>query len=77
MQYSLIWEFMHYEFELDHNVVEATKSIYCAKGDREIDHSIVNRYFPLVARTLSIRQGQIGLKTLISGRCSKPLKQIQ
>ena len=39
--HSLIWEFMHYEFELGYNKAEATKNICCVKG-LHLSH---NRWF--------------------------------
>ena len=33
VQCSLIWELILYEFELDHNAVEAAKNICCAKSE--------------------------------------------
>ena len=44
MQYNLIWELMLYEIELGHNMTEATKNIYCMKGEGAIDHSTVIRW---------------------------------
>ena len=37
-QYSLIQEPMFCEFELSHNSVEATKNIYCGKGEGTVKH---------------------------------------
>ena len=36
---------MIYEFELDHNAMEATKNICRTKADGTVDHSIVTRWF--------------------------------
>ena len=36
---SLIRELMHYEFELGHNVTEATENTCCVKGEGTLDHS--------------------------------------
>ena len=36
---------MLYEFELGHNTTEATKNIYCVKGESAVDHNTVNRWF--------------------------------
>ena len=30
---------MFYEFEMGHNIMEATKNISCAKGEGAVDHS--------------------------------------
>ena len=45
VKYSLIWELMFYKFKLDHNAVEATKDICCAKVEDTVDHCIVTRWF--------------------------------
>ena len=61
MQYSLIWELMLYEFELNYNAVEATKSICCVKGEDAVDtvqYLDSSRNFAQVARTSTIRQNQ-------------------
>jgi len=45
VQRSLIRKIMIYELEQNHNVLEATKSFCCAKGEGAVDHSTVNRWF--------------------------------
>ena len=44
-QWSLIWEFMPYNFEPGHNIKEVTKNIYCAKGKDAFDHSPITWLF--------------------------------
>ena len=34
-----------YDFELGHNATEATKNIYCAKGEDIEDHNTETRWF--------------------------------
>ena len=36
---------MFYEFELDHNIVEATQNICCAKAEDIVDKSKTTRWF--------------------------------
>ena len=36
---------MVYEFKLDHNILEASKSICCVQGESTVDHSTVTRWF--------------------------------
>ena len=43
MQCSLIWEIMFYKCELGQNATEATKNIYCMKGEGTVDHSTETR----------------------------------
>ena len=43
VQPSQIRERMFYEFEQCQNAAEATKNIYCAKGEDAVDHSTVTR----------------------------------
>ena len=43
IQHCLIWEF--YEFELGHNIAEATKNICCVKSEDAVNHSTVTRCF--------------------------------
>ena len=43
VQHSLIWEHMLYKFKLGHNAMEATKNIFCAKGESAVDCSTVTR----------------------------------
>ena len=40
---SLIMELIQYNFELGHDVTEATKNIDSAKGEGTVDHMTVNR----------------------------------
>ena len=40
VQYNLIWELMLYKFEMSHNSVEATKNIYCMKGEGTVNYRI-------------------------------------
>ena len=42
---SLIRDFILYEFELGHNIVEATKNVCCAKTKGAVDRSTVTRWF--------------------------------
>ena len=42
-QYNLIWELLLYQLKLEHNNTEATKNIYCAKGEGTVDHNTVTR----------------------------------
>ena len=35
---------MIYEFELDHDAVEATENICCAKDEGSVDHNTINRW---------------------------------
>ena len=68
VQHSLIQELMLYKFRLDHNIEEVSKNICYAKGKGTVDHSTVTRWFQkfyLVARTLTITQGQVDLKQWI------------
>ena len=44
MQCNLIWDFIHYEFELGHSIVEATKNIPCVKVDGAVDDCMVIRW---------------------------------
>ena len=36
---------MLYKFKLDYNALEATKIIFCMKGESTVDHSTVTRSF--------------------------------
>ena len=44
-QMNMQRELMLYEFTLDHNVAEATKNIFCAKGEDAVVYNTVNRCF--------------------------------
>ena len=44
MQYSPIQELLLYKYELSHNVAEATKNIYDAKGEDTVDHNTVTKW---------------------------------
>ena len=61
VHHSLILELIHYEFEKDYNVTRATKNFSCAEGDGSIDNSKATRCFFWFARTVTIKQGQVGL----------------
>ena len=55
---------------MGHNAIKSNQKNICAKGEGAVDHSTVTKWlknFPLVARTLIIRQGQgqVGLKLYI------------
>ena len=76
---SLIQELMPYKFKLDNNVAEATKNIWCANGESTVNLHQVNqvvRNFAVVEKTLTIKQGQKGLKPWISRLCSRYWWQI-
>ena len=45
LQCSLIWKLIFNELEVDHNAVEATKNICCAKDEDAVNHSAVTRWF--------------------------------
>ena len=63
-----------YEFELGHNVVEATNIIPDGKGEGSVDYYTVNIWFKkfcLVAKTSTIRQSQVGVKPWILRPYSK------
>ena len=45
MHCSIIWELILYQFELGHNIVEATKKICCAKSEGADDQSTATRWF--------------------------------
>ena len=45
VQHSLDQELMVLEFELSHNITEATKTVCFVKGEGAIDHNIVIRSF--------------------------------
>ena len=63
---SLIHELMFYKFELGHIATEATKNICGVKGEGAVDHSAdVSRNFMHVAKTLMIRQHEVGQKVMI------------
>ena len=44
MQFSLIWEFKLYKFELGSNTIEVTKNICCTKGEQTNDYNTVSRW---------------------------------
>ena len=68
MQCNPFWEFMHYEFELGHNVTEVIKNIYCVKCEDVVDYSTTTRCFKKLWSSYKIlRQSQLGLRL-----CSKP-----
>ena len=62
MQYSLILELMLYKFELGHKTGEVLKNICWVKSEGAVDHSTKTKWFVWVARTSTIKQGQIHLK---------------
>ena len=68
-----------YALKLDHKVAEATKIIYCDKGEGESDQSTLTKcwelFFSFVARTSTIRYNQISLKSWIPRLCSEPERQ--
>ena len=43
VQYSLIQEFMFYEFKLGHSTVAATQNICCTKSEDAVIHSKVTK----------------------------------
>ena len=45
MQHCLIWELMLYKFNLGHNTMEATKNIFCGKGEDAFDRCTVTTWF--------------------------------
>ena len=61
VQCSSICKLMLYEFELSYNPPEETKKICCMKGVGAAAHRWFKN-FAHVAITLTIRQGQVGLK---------------
>ena len=62
------------EFKLGCNAVEATKNIYCVKGEGTINHSTIIKQFKKILPEL---QGQVALKPWIPWLYSKPQRQIQ
>ena len=44
MQYSQIWGFLFYEFELGHNTIETITNICWAKDEDTVDHSTATRW---------------------------------
>ena len=66
---------MLYEFGADHNTVEATKNISCAKGEDAVDYNTVIRWLKKFhfsgCKNSMIGQGQVSLKLWISRTCSK------
>ena len=44
VQRNLIQELMIYEFEPDHNAMEETKNICCAKDESAVNHRTVTRW---------------------------------
>ena len=47
---------------MNHNAVESTKNICCAKDEGTVEQPDGSRNFARGARTLMIRQGQVDLK---------------
>ena len=45
MYHSLIWQFILYKFELDHNAKSITRNICFAKGEGAVNNSTVTRWF--------------------------------
>ena len=69
VQYSLIWEFIIYNFKLGQNTLEANKNICCAKGEATIDYSTVTRSFKKfhsVYKNINNQVSSVRLKTLES-----------
>ena len=80
MQSSLIQELLLYKIKLSRDTMEATKNICFTKHQDAVDHSTVTkdwRNFNRVARTLMIRQSQVGPKLWIPRPFPKWLRQIQ
>ena len=55
-KFSLIWEFMFYETELDYNTTEATINICWAKDEDAVNHSTISRLLK------KFPSGQVALK---------------
>ena len=45
VQSSQIRELMLYDFELSYDAAEATKSIFCTKGESSVDQNATNGWF--------------------------------
>ena len=62
-QCSIIRDFTLYEFKLGHIAAEATKNVCWAKGESEVNHSILIKSFKKFCLGSKNLDDQVGLKS--------------